>query len=359
MEAGIIREEPKGKAKVLILNDRDFDSGFGGQASFIRNLHPALSVRYMVVYLSLPPAFFRQRLIPIRAAYLLRVFFFLVRHGKSYDIAISHTPEASYALSLFGLPYVHIFHGNTNPLQMSTFWYGKYFRPVFVHFEKRITKTAFKLFTVGEARPLASKLYNPIVFRDQTPLPFAARSGFTFAGRLESVKNVDAIIRNYALLPSEIKTVHNLNIVGTGSRESSLKKLVQELAQDDFVKFHGQVDSEAVLRIIGRSIMLLMSSSHEGFPMAIAESLSVGTPVISTDVGDISSVLINGYNGFLLPDGYTFSDFYSRVRSVLDDFRTFSGNSLKSSSIFDAEENSKSLISACDEIIGLQGAETK
>lgn len=359
MEAGIIREGQKGKAKVLILNDRDFGSGFGGQASFIRNLHPALSRKYLLVYLSLPHAFFSQKLIPIRAVYIIRVLFFLVRHRKYYDLAISHTPEASYVLSLFSLPYVHIFHGNTNPLQMSTFWYGKYFRPVFAHFEKRITKTAHKLFTVGEARLPAAKLYNPIVASDHTPIPFTARSGFTFAGRLEAVKNVDAIIRNYAMLPPEIKMIHNLNIVGTGSMENSLKKLVQELGQGDFVKFHGQVDSEVVLSIIERSIILLMSSSHEGFPMAIAESLSYGTPVISTDVGDISSVVKNGYNGFLLPDGYTYSDFYERVSSIIDDFGNFSSNSLKSSSIFNAEENSKLLISACDEIIGLPGAETK
>jgi glycosyltransferase involved in cell wall biosynthesis len=242
---------------------------------------------------------------------------------------------------------------------MSTFWYGKYFRRIFAHFDNRITKTARKLFTVGETRLLATPLYNPIVAADHTPLPFASRSGFIFAGRLEAVKNVNVIIRNYAMLPSELKKMHNLNIVGTGSRESSLKKMVRELDQGDFVKFHGQVDSEVVISIIGRSIIFLMSSSYEGFPMAIAESLSSGTPVISTDVGDISSVVKNGYNGFLLPVGYTYSEFYARVRSIMDDFGTFSNNSLKSSSVFNAEENSKSLISACDEIMRLQGTDTE
>ncbi|MRS02354.1 glycosyltransferase [bacterium] len=203
------------------------------------------------------------------------------------------------------------------------------------------------------SKALAAKLFNPIVAPDRPLIPYAARSGFIYAGRLEAVKNVDAIIRNYAMLPAEIKTMHNLNIVGTGSREKSLKKLVQELGQVDFVTFHGQIDGEAVYKIIGRSTMLLMSSSHEGFPMAIAESLTSGTPVISTDVGDIYSVVKNGYNGVLLADGYTYSDFYERVRSVLDDFEAFSGNALKSSSVFNAEEISKSLISACDSIIGL------
>jgi glycosyltransferase involved in cell wall biosynthesis len=86
--------------------------------------------------------------------------------------------------------------------------------------------------------------------------------------------------------------------------------------------------------------------------MVIAESLSVGTPVISTNVGDIQSVIKDGFNGFLLPVSFTYSDFYDKIISILADYEHFSTNACKSSSVFNAQEIADSLISACDKILG-------
>lgn len=340
-----------GGARVLILNDRDFNSGFGGQASFIKNLHPFLEKVYALKYLTLSGNYFRQNIIPVRFAYFFRVLFFLVRHRSKYDMAISHTPEASYIVSHFNLPFVHIFHGNTNPLLMSTFWYGKYLKWIFRHFETRIIKTADQLFTVGEARTDANKLYNPVSSIPQKRLTFSERKDFVFAGRLEGVKNIDKIIYYYSQLPVDLRERHRLNIIGSGSKDASLRKLVNDLNINDYVKFHGLVENELTLSIIAKSIILLMASSHEGFPMVIAESLSSGTPVISTDVGDIRSVVKDGFNGFLLPAGHTYPDFLKRITSIMSDYENFSLNAVKSSSIFNAQEIANLLISVCDTII--------
>ena len=328
-----------------------FDSGFGGQASFIKNLHPWLSKEYDLKYLTLSKAFFHWKIIPVRVAYFFRVLFFLIRYKSKYDLAISHTPEASYVVSYFNLPFIHIFHGNTNPLLMSTFWYGKYLKWIFRHFETRIIKRADQLFTVGEARPDAQKLFNPISSITQKRLIFSERKDFTFAGRLESVKNIDVIIHSYNHLPADIKEKHRLNIIGSGSKEIFLRRLVNDLNINNYVKFHGLVENELTLSIIGKSIILLMASSHEGFPMVIAESLTCGTPIISTDVGDIRSVVKNGFNGFLLPVGFTFDDFSEKIAIIVADYENFSVNAVTSSSIFNAKGIANSLISACDTII--------
>ena len=43
-------------------------------------------------------------------------------------------------------------------------------------------------------------------------------------------------------------------------------------------------------------------SSNAGFPTKLAESMSVGTPVITNKTGDIGLYLIDKQNGFLLED---------------------------------------------------------
>jgi len=85
--------------------------------------------------------------------------------------------------------------------------------------------------------------------------------------------------------------------------------------------------------------------------MVIAESLTCGTPVIATDVGDIRSVLKDGYNGFLLESAYSSVDFSEKVRVILANYNTFSFNSIQSARIFDAKVSANSLISACKKLI--------
>ncbi|MEZ4799094.1 MAG: glycosyltransferase family 4 protein [Flavobacteriales bacterium] len=60
-------------------------------------------------------------------------------------------------------------------------------------------------------------------------------------------------------------------------------------------------EEEEVYRHLLRSDILLLTSSREGFPMAIAEAMACGVIPITTAVGDIPNVIQDGVNGFLLP----------------------------------------------------------
>jgi len=344
--------------RVLILNINDLNSGYGGQATFIKNLHPYLSNAFELKYLVVPEFFTKHHKIPLRLIYLIQVLFFMIVKGNRYILIISHTPEASFVASLFKRKFIHIFHGNNNAMTKSIFWYGKYFKRLFEFFDKRIIQKATKLYTVGEYRKEAEKFYNPINLNAPKLLTFAERSDFVFAGRLESMKNIDSIIEVYNLLPEKIKLKNKLLIVGTGTQEKKLKGLVDRMELNDKVVFYGQLDNEHTIDIISRSLMLLMSSSYEGFPMVIAESLTVGTPVISTDVGDIGSIIRSGYNGFLLPLNYDKSLFVENISEIISDYPVFTKNASESSAVFSAEEIASKFISECKEIIGTGSLDT-
>lgn len=68
---------------------------------------------------------------------------------------------------------------------------------------------------------------------------------------------------------------------------------------------HGRIpqrDIEDQFRNADYSIFMRpeRNSSNAGFPTKLAESMAVGTPVITNNTGDIRMYLINGFNGFLL-----------------------------------------------------------
>ena len=75
-----------------------------------------------------------------------------------------------------------------------------------------------------------------------------------------------------------------------------------------FFTAHGRIpqqEVEAKVREADYTIFIRPDrrSSHAGFPTKLAESLAVGTPVISNATGDIGQYLETGKNGFLLDEG--------------------------------------------------------
>lgn len=76
------------------------------------------------------------------------------------------------------------------------------------------------------------------------------------------------------------------------------------------IVIHGRIPQEQIPDVYSNSDYLIFvrpqrQSSNAGFPTKFAESMAVGTPVITNKTGDIGLYLKNGENGFLLPDNNT------------------------------------------------------
>lgn len=106
-------------------------------------------------------------------------------------------------------------------------------------------------------------------------------------GRLEKVKNFPLLIR--AIKDLDVK----LLIVGEGSEAESLKHLVKEIDVEHKVVFAGF--REDALNVVANSNICAISSDREGFSYVMAEALLLGTPVVSTDVGDMNKILPNAF----------------------------------------------------------------
>lgn len=323
------------KIKLGIINSSPLSVAYGGVAPFIKNLDPFLQQAFDVEYITLPMKLHDLKFFPRRLTFLMYLFL-KKRKFKKYDAVLSHVPEGSYIVSFSKTPLIHIFHGNFNAMSQSRFWYGKYFTSLFQAFENRIIKKAKLKYTVGMERPGIPKILNPI-HHNVLPKPPNERAGFIFAGRLEKIKNIDKIIRLYSLLPDDITNIHPLYIAGTGSQEQYLKKLAADLNLTSKVIFTGELLNDKLIEEVSAKKILCMASSQEGLPMAIAEALSVGLPVISTDTGDISRAVKNNFNGFLLPVEFEPSDYAEKIKIVLNNYEMFSANALASSEIFRAK----------------------
>ena len=322
-----------------MLNDVTPEDDIGGQATFLRNIIPYLAVQYEVRLLSLPRTYQNIRWIPRRFLYMVFILY-KFRVIRKADIIFSNTPESAFVATFFnGKRLFHIFHGNTNPITTSKFWYGKYFRSVFVAFDKRILEKSRKCYTVGEDREGCSFLYQPIdtAFLKSIPALLQQRKDFLFVGRLEEVKQVDKILlafKEYLLLAGGND---QLIICGTGILEEKYHKLCRDLGLQDNVQFTGKRKYEEVIALMKSAKVLLMASLYEGFPMVIAEAQCCGLPVLSSDVGSISKVIRNGVNGMLLPIQFTSAQYAGAIQDLLNLYPGITAESIKRAKDFDAE----------------------
>lgn len=90
----------------------------------------------------------------------------------------------------------------------------------------------------------------------------------------------------------------NLVIVGQGTQEEKLKRLVSALDVSSKVEFKNYIAHDSINEIYHNSDVFILPSLSEGMNNAALEAMACGLPVVLTDTGG-SAELVNG-NGFII-----------------------------------------------------------
>ena len=117
-------------------------------------------------------------------------------------------------------------------------------------------------------------------------------------GRFEEAKDYPNMLRAFSMIVSKKSDVVLL-LVGQGSLLEEVKKLACELNLEDKVRFLGV--RRDVPDLMNAADAYVMSSAWEGMPMVLLEAGACGLPVVATDVGGNSEVVLNGKTGFIVP----------------------------------------------------------
>lgn len=118
---------------------------------------------------------------------------------------------------------------------------------------------------------------------------------FVYIGRLDDIKGINFLVETW----KEIDQAIDLYVIGTGPEEEKVKKFIEENNIKN-IKLLGFMRREEAFKIIEKSRAIIVPSKwYEGFPMTIAESFSLGVPVIGSKVGNIQSIIDDKNNGLL------------------------------------------------------------
>lgn len=152
-----------------------------------------------------------------------------------------------------------------------------------------------KLLTLKGISPENVLVKPNFVHQTEALVPLEQRANrIIFASRLEELKGLRVLLESWRLLGPDAP---RLVICGSGPLESWCLQFIQENKMRT-VSLAGRLPNENVRRLLATSkALILPTQCYEGFPMCIAESYSVGTPVLVSDLGNGGSLVKQGITG--------------------------------------------------------------
>lgn len=175
-----------------------------------------------------------------------------------------------------------------------------------------------------------------------------AERSLVYMGSFMPYKNVETMMAGMASLPGY--TLHLLSRI-TPERRAGLEKLVPPGAQ---VVFHNGVTDEEYHGLLRRATALVSLSRAEGYGLPLVEAMSLGTPVIASDIPIFREV---GGDAALYVDPASPEQFANAVHTLQDSVRwqDISRRSVVRAREFSWDESARQLVDAAHEIMVRRG----
>lgn len=116
--------------------------------------------------------------------------------------------------------------------------------------------------------------------------------------RQDLAKGIDVLLHAF---PAVIRAFPRagLTLVGTGRELKTNSQIAASLGLTEHIRFVGSIPYAAPY--IGSADIVVLPSRREGLPVVALEALALARPLVATDVGGTSRVVIDGKTGWLVP----------------------------------------------------------
>lgn len=112
---------------------------------------------------------------------------------------------------------------------------------------------------------------------------------FLFIGRLSQEKGIETLLAAFS------GSQFSLEIIGDGPLRESVK---QATSKNQNINYLGHKDNAFIISKLKKCNALIVPSIwYEGLPTTILEAFSTGTPVITSNIGNLNEIVSHGHNG--------------------------------------------------------------
>lgn len=254
----------------------------------------------------------------ISASKDLKALFLIIREIRSFkpDVIHTHTAKAGVLgriAAIISYPRakrVHTFHGHL----LHGYFDSRKVKLV-VLLEKMLGVFTYKLIAIGNVvkRDLLDAgignenkfeviypglqdldLHPRIEAKERLGLDLT-KNYIVFVGRLTQIKRPDRLIELARYIAHEYRSAHLL-IAGAGEMLEDLKTLAMDESLP--ITFLGWRNDIGL--ILSASELAVLCSDNEGIPLTLIQASQAGLPIVSTRVGSVSDIVVDGETGLLV-----------------------------------------------------------
>ena len=147
------------------------------------------------------------------------------------------------------------------------------------------------------------------------------------AARLTGLKRIDIFLEVINLVKRNFPSL-KVALLGEGEEMENLKLLSKKLELDNCIDFLGfQINPE---KFYQQSKIFVLTSATEGISTASLEAMACGLPVVASNVGDMSEVVINDQTGYLINDYNDRNEFAEYIIKILSSKKLYNEMSANS-----------------------------
>lgn len=240
--------------------------------------------------------------------FIIRLFFYLIKHAQEYDYIQAHWTITSLA-AVFSKTFhkrkiITSLHGS------DVFIATKY--SIFRILTKFALLNSNKIFCVSNAIKddilklglLGSKILvfpNGIDLKRFNNKRLIKKNNLLFVGSLTENKNVEMLISSFKSIHEHFQNFY-LVIIGDGPEKENLLCLTEKFGLQEFTIFTGNLTPDQVVEHMFSSYLLILPSNNEGFGVVLLEAMASGLPCIASRTGGIVEI-INSSVGCLFDIG--------------------------------------------------------
>jgi len=146
--------------------------------------------------------------------------------------------------------------------------------------------------------------------------PHIKKPYILFVGTIEPRKNLERLIKAFAVLPNSLKKTYQLVICGgSGWGNVIIEKIIQESGLQEEVVITGYVTDNELSNFYKNAYCLAMPSLYEGFGLPILEAHNFGIPVITSRISSMPEV---AGEGAIYVDPLSITDISRGLREILE-----------------------------------------
>ncbi len=182
-------------------------------------------------------------------------------------------------------------------------------------------------------------IYNPCIANVSAKI-YSKKKQILYAGTLNQRKGYADLIKAFALIAKSYPT---WKVVFAGNGEiDKATEISERLNVSNQIEFLGWINGDDKDRVFKESTIFCLPSYAEGFPMAVLDAWAYGLPVITTPVGGIPDIAINGEN-VLLFDAGDIEMLSKQISRLIDDEELMNSIVLESKRLSDTTFNIKTI----------------